>query len=160
MTVFLNLLEMYVNKQKEIILFHKKTFYKGIIISLDEYKNKGYNIKEEEIKELNIHGYRIGFWGKEYTVTTNNYTIYFYYDLTNSRYDSDPLKKIIIEKKSGATYFDHFIGSTKEAILSLRGEDNNSDDDDVLKYYGNRDYVLFYFENNIVKRIEYGDTLR
>jgi len=160
MTIFLTLLEMYIDKQKEIVFFNNN-FHKGIILSLDEYKNKGYNIKEEEIEDLYIHGDRISFWGKEYTVTTDNYTIVFYYDLMNSKYASDPLKKIIINKKSGTTYFDHYIGSSKEEILALQAGDNYSDERDVLAYfkkYGK--YVFFYFENNILKRIEYGDTIR
>ena len=159
MTVFITLLEMYIDKQKEIIFFNKN-FYKGIILLFDEYKNKGYNIKEREIEELYIHGYEIAFWGKEYTVTTDNYTIIFYYDLMHSRYTSDPLKKIIIDKKSGTTYFDHFIGSSKEAILSLPVDHVYSDNPDVLKYFINGRYVFFFFENDIVKRIEYGDTIR
>jgi hypothetical protein len=158
MTVFMGLLEMYVNKQKEIILFHKKTFYKGIIILLDEYKNKGYNIKEREIEDLYIAGDRISFWGKEYTITTDNYTIILSYDNMNSKYASDPFKKIIIDKKSGTTYFDHYIGSSKEAILSLPVDHDYSDNPDTLKFFYDDKYVFFYFENDIVKRIEYGDT--
>ena len=158
MTVFMGLLEMYVNKQKEIILFHKKSFYKGIIVLLDEYKNKGYNIKEREIEELYIYGRKIYFWGKEYTVTTDNYTIIFSYDNTNSKYTSDPLKRIIIDKKSGTTYFDHYIGSSKEAILSLPVDHAYSDDPDTLEFFNDDKYVIFYFENDIVKRIEYGDV--
>jgi len=159
MTVFITLLEMYIDKQKEIIFFNKN-FYKGIKLSLDEYKNKGYNIKEKEIEDLYIHGMRISFWGKEHTVTTDNYTIFFYYDLMNSKYLKEPIKKIIIDKKSGTTYFDHFIGSSKEEILSLRSDYYSPDDEDVLGYYNNNVYVFFYFENNIVKKIEYGDTIR
>jgi len=156
MTVFMGLLEMYVKKQKEIILFNK-TYYKGVIILLDEYKNKGYNIKEREIEELYIAGDRISFWGKEYTVTTDNYTIIFSYDNMNSKSASDPLKRIIIDKKSGTTYFDHYIGSSKESILSLPVDHDYSDDPDILKFFNDNKYVIFNFENDVVKTIEYGD---
>jgi hypothetical protein len=160
MTVFMNLLEIYVEKQKEIVYFNKN-FYNGIMLLLDEYKNKGYKIQQEEIKDLNIQGFRIPFWGDEYKVTAENYTIYFYYDRMDSKNTSTPLKKIIIDKKSGTTYFDKYIGSTRKMILSLRSEKQHpNDDDEILTYYNNDNYVLFYFDNDIVKKIEYGDNFR
>jgi hypothetical protein len=158
MTVFMNLLEMYINKQKEIIFFNKY-FYKGVMILLDDYKNKGYNIKEEEIEDLYIHGDKISIWGKEYTVTTNNYTIVFYHDLIYSSSDLNSIRKIIVDKKSGTTYFDQYIGLTKEMILSLQAE-NRYDNGDILEYFNKDSYVFFYFENDIVKKIEYGNRLR
>lgn len=159
MTVFLNLLEMYIDKQKEIVFFNKN-FYKGIITSLDEYNGKNYEIKEKEIEDLYIHGNRISFWGKEFTVTADNYMIFFYYDNSYSKYATIPIKKIIIDKKSGTTYFDHYIGLSKETILSLRQYDNSPDDGNTLEYYNKSSYVIFYFENDIVKEIEIGDLLR
>jgi len=65
-----------------------------------------------------------------------------------------------IDKKSGITYFDHYIGSSKEVILSLQSENTYSDNKDVLKYFNNDSYVFFYFKNDIVKKIEYGNRIR
>jgi len=159
MTVFMNLLEIYVEKQNEIVFFNKN-FYNGILLLLDDYKNKGYNIQQEEIEDLFIQGYKIPFWGDEYKIITENYTIYFYYDRMNSKYASAPLKKIIIDKKSGTTYFDKYIGSTRKMILSLRHGERYPDDEDILKFYNDNNYVLFYLENDVVKKIEYGDNIR
>ena len=32
--------------------------------------------------------------------------------------------------------------------------------EDILEYYNNDNYVFFYLENDIVKKIEYGDNIR
>ena len=156
-TVFLNLLEIYVSRQKEHLLFNED-FYKGVITSVDEYKNGNLDIQEES-KVENKYYHIID---KMYTIKTDNYTIIFEYGFDSARPPKQTIRKrVVVDKKSNATYFDHYIGSTREAVSAL-GDSRFSyytRRDDALRLFTHEYYVEFYFdENDMVNKIEYGDN--
>jgi hypothetical protein len=161
-TVFLELLERYIEKQKEIVLFNRG-FYKGILLLLDEggliplldeYKARGYKVVEEETEDFPIFKRNFIEDGLKCTITTDNYTLVVYY----TRHKFVPLKQIIIDRKSGTTYFDHYIGASKESILALQAESEYHKDIDMAEF-SNYDYAIyFYFKDGVVTKIEYGDN--
>jgi ABC-type uncharacterized transport system substrate-binding protein len=98
-TVFLNLLEIYVARQKEHLLFNND-FYEWVIISLDEYKNGNFDIQEES-QVKNKYNHTID---KMYTIKADNYTIIFEYDFDSSRPLKQTIKRrVVVELR----FFDH-----------------------------------------------------
>jgi hypothetical protein len=156
-TTFFNLLEIYVSRQKEHLLFNND-FYKGVIVSLDEYKNGKFDIQEES--QVENRYYHI--IDKMYSIKTDNYTIVFEYDFDSARPPKQTIRKrVVVDKKSNTTYFDHYIGSAREAIVAL-GDKNFSyytRRDDAWRLFSRDYYIEFYFdENDMVNKIEYGDN--
>jgi hypothetical protein len=129
-------------------LFNFKNFYYGVKTSVDDYRNDA--IYEEIVDKTNKEDP-----GKIITITAENYTIRFSY------YGSFEQKIVILNKISNQTLFDKYIGYTKDEILALSDKPYTVTDEYIL-YYGdeNREhFILFYLKNNIVNKIEYGDTL-